>query len=85
MEYASIHAAVRCLLAPYKVFLTTHFFLAIGCWPIHLRKVAQHVPFSVTHSAQLTGEDSYQIAIMNTQGIRVEIVSDGPPPPEEAP
>jgi hypothetical protein len=33
----------------------------------------------------LTGEDSYQIAIMNTQGIRVEIVTDGPPPPPEAP
>ncbi|PPQ86859.1 hypothetical protein CVT25_012578 [Psilocybe cyanescens] len=30
----------------------------------------------------LTGEDSYQIAIMGVQGIRVEIVSDAPPPPD---
>ncbi|EPQ58016.1 hypothetical protein GLOTRDRAFT_56560 [Gloeophyllum trabeum ATCC 11539] len=33
----------------------------------------------------LTGEDSYQIAIMGVQGLRVEIVSDAPPPPEEEP
>ncbi|KAF8163342.1 hypothetical protein B0H34DRAFT_695070 [Crassisporium funariophilum] len=33
----------------------------------------------------LTGEDSYQIAIMGVQGIRVEIVSDAPPPPVEDP
>jgi len=38
---------------------------------------------AITHSHQLTGEDSYQIAIMGTQGIRIEIVSDGPPPPPE--
>ncbi|KAH7910180.1 hypothetical protein BJ138DRAFT_1153526 [Hygrophoropsis aurantiaca] len=31
----------------------------------------------------LTGEDSYQIAIMGVQGLRVEIVADVPPPPEE--
>ncbi|KAF9454533.1 hypothetical protein P691DRAFT_309862 [Macrolepiota fuliginosa MF-IS2] len=30
----------------------------------------------------LTGEDSYQIAIMGVQGLRVEIVSDAPPPPD---
>ncbi|CCM02412.1 uncharacterized protein FIBRA_04510 [Fibroporia radiculosa] len=33
----------------------------------------------------LTGEDSYQIATMGVQGLRVEIVSDGPPPPEDEP
>ncbi|THH08658.1 hypothetical protein EW146_g8924 [Bondarzewia mesenterica] len=33
----------------------------------------------------LTGEDSYQIATMGVPGIRVEIVSDGPPPPDEPP
>ncbi|KAF9535304.1 hypothetical protein CPB83DRAFT_888034 [Crepidotus variabilis] len=33
----------------------------------------------------LTSEDSYQIAIMGVQGIRVEIVSDAPPPPDEPP
>ncbi|KAF8844484.1 hypothetical protein BDN67DRAFT_717301 [Paxillus ammoniavirescens] len=33
----------------------------------------------------LTGEDSYQIAIMGVQGLRVEIVSDAPPPPDEPP
>jgi len=36
-------------------------------------------------SFQLTSEDSYQIAIMGVQGLRVEIVSDGPPPIEEPP
>ncbi|KAH6918529.1 hypothetical protein BKA70DRAFT_1247452 [Coprinopsis sp. MPI-PUGE-AT-0042] len=33
----------------------------------------------------LTGEESYQIATMGVQGLRVEIVSDGPPPPDEPP
>lgn len=33
----------------------------------------------------LTGEDSYQIAVMGVQGLRVEIVSDAPPPPDEPP
>ncbi|KAG5645236.1 hypothetical protein DXG03_006653 [Asterophora parasitica] len=33
----------------------------------------------------LTGEDSYQIALMGVQGLRVEIVSDSPPPPDEPP
>ena len=34
---------------------------------------------------QLTGEDSYQIAVAGVQGTRVEIVSDAPPPPAEPP
>jgi len=33
----------------------------------------------------LTGEDSFQIAIMGVQGLRVEIVSDAPPPPDAPP
>jgi hypothetical protein len=33
----------------------------------------------------LTGEDSFQIAIMGVQGLRVEIVSDAAPPPEDEP
>lgn len=33
----------------------------------------------------LTGEDSYQIAVMGVQGLRVEIVSDAPPPPDDPP
>ncbi|TFK29979.1 hypothetical protein FA15DRAFT_663297 [Coprinopsis marcescibilis] len=33
----------------------------------------------------LTGEESFQIAIMGVQGLRVEIVSDAPPPPDEPP
>ncbi|KAJ6502532.1 hypothetical protein C8R45DRAFT_818639 [Mycena sanguinolenta] len=33
----------------------------------------------------LTGEDSYQIAVMGVPGLRVEIVSDAPPPPDEPP
>jgi len=39
----------------------------------------------VVQHTQLTGEDSYQIAIMGVQGLRVEIVSDAPPPPDEPP
>ena len=35
--------------------------------------------------SQLTGEDSYQIATMGVPGLRVEIVSDAPPPPDEPP
>ncbi|KAJ7632671.1 hypothetical protein FB45DRAFT_913120 [Roridomyces roridus] len=35
--------------------------------------------------AALTGEDSYQIAVMGVSGLRVEIVSDAPPPPDEPP
>ncbi|KAF7965364.1 hypothetical protein HWV62_44129, partial [Athelia sp. TMB] len=33
----------------------------------------------------LTGEDSYQIAVMGVQGLRVEIGTDAPPPPDEPP
>ncbi|KAJ3732211.1 hypothetical protein DFJ43DRAFT_1074272 [Lentinula guzmanii] len=33
----------------------------------------------------LTSEDSFQIAAMGAQGLRVEIVSDAPPPPDEPP
>ncbi|KAJ2931881.1 hypothetical protein H1R20_g5209, partial [Candolleomyces eurysporus] len=33
----------------------------------------------------LTGEDSFQIATMGIQGLRVEIVSDAPPPPDDPP
>ncbi|KAI9064481.1 hypothetical protein FKP32DRAFT_644172 [Trametes sanguinea] len=33
----------------------------------------------------LTSEDSYQIAIMGVQGLRVEIICDVPPPPDEPP
>ncbi|KAF9265414.1 hypothetical protein L218DRAFT_956998 [Marasmius fiardii PR-910] len=33
----------------------------------------------------LTNEDSYQIAAMGAQGLRVEICSDAPPPPDEPP
>jgi hypothetical protein len=35
--------------------------------------------------SQLTSEDSFQIAVSGVQGLRVEIVADGPPPEEEAP
>lgn len=51
------------------------------------------VEFASLHAARLvsgryiylTGEDSYLIAIMGVQGLRVEIVSDGPPLPDEPP
>lgn len=36
-------------------------------------------------SIYLTGEDSYVIATMDVQGLRVEIDCDGPPPPEDEP
>jgi hypothetical protein len=37
------------------------------------------------HIIQLAGDDSYQIAIKGVYGLRVEIVSDAPPPPDEPP
>ncbi|KAH8833650.1 hypothetical protein DL96DRAFT_1577846 [Flagelloscypha sp. PMI_526] len=51
------------------------------------------VEFASLHAARLvsgpyiylTGEDSYQIAMMGVQGLRVEIVSDSPPPDDEPP
>jgi len=33
----------------------------------------------------LTADETYQIAIMGAQGLRVEIVGDGPPPPDDEP
>ncbi|KXN86875.1 hypothetical protein AN958_09470, partial [Leucoagaricus sp. SymC.cos] len=57
--------------------------------PFHLRVP---VEYASLHAAELdimypilTGEDSYQIAIMGVQGLRVEIVTDAPPPPDEPP
>jgi hypothetical protein len=43
------------------------------------------IPILCSTCQQLTGEDSYQIAVAGVQGTRVEIVSDAPPPPEDPP
>jgi hypothetical protein len=51
------------------------------------------VEFASLHAARLvagpyiylTGEDSFQIAVMGVQGLRVEIGTDAPPPPDEPP
>lgn len=40
---------------------------------------------ALTYGPQLTSEDSYQIACMGVQGLRVEVVCDSPPPPDEPP
>jgi hypothetical protein len=56
-------------------------------WPIHLCKICRlpaHL-LQLIVNPQLNGEDSFQIASMGVQGLRVEIASDGPPPPDEAP
>ena len=82
VEYASLHAAVcESLFATFWVLTLrsvwyrgrTSMFVNIqfAPWISHLRLL------------QLTSEDSYQIATMGVQGLRVEIVSDGPPPEEE--
>ena len=82
VEYASLHAAVCELLVaviriliPPSVWYRGHISMfvniqfASGICDLQL--------------LQLTSEDSYQIATMGVQGLRVEIVSDGPPPEEE--
>jgi hypothetical protein len=50
---------------------------------IYVREHLISLGISDLHFSQLTSEDSYQIATMGVQGLRVEIVSDGPPPEEE--
>lgn len=60
-----------------------------GC-PFTLRVPVEYASFQAARLVAgpyiyLTSEDSYQIAIMGVQGLRVEIVSDAPPPPEEPP
>ncbi|KAH9900974.1 hypothetical protein C8Q73DRAFT_742685 [Cubamyces lactineus] len=58
--------------------------------PLSLRVPIEYVSL---HAARLvagpyiylTSEDSYQIAIMGVQGLRVEIVCDSPPPPDDPP
>ena len=82
VEYASLHAAV-CesfvatfrILTPYSVWCQGHTSMFVN---VYLPSGRSSLNFS-----QLTSEDSYQIATMGVQGLRVEIVSDGPPPEEE--
>jgi hypothetical protein len=88
VEYASIHAAV----SPPFVFVLVHpdsmSSPATGRRSLHLCMIPDRArslsrPLICPH--QLTSEDSYQIAVMGVQGLRVEIVSDAPPPPDEPP
>ncbi|GBE81935.1 hypothetical protein BKA93DRAFT_903120 [Sparassis latifolia] len=56
----------------------------------HLRVPVDYLSFQAARLmtgdyVYLTGDDSYQIAIMDVQGLRVEIVGDAPPPPEDEP
>lgn len=60
-----------------------------GC-PFTLRVPVEYASFQAARLVSgpyiyLTGEDSFQIAIMGVQGLRVEIVADLPPPPDEPP
>jgi len=52
---------------------------------IYVRSLYIRRRSNLNFSGQLTGEDSYQIAQMGVHGLRVEIVSDAPPPPDEPP
>jgi len=86
VEYASIHAAVSKLhfLSMIVIFNKPHsvWWLApTYTWVQSLNVASVHL----ISFAKLTGEDSYQIAVMGVQGLRVEIVSDAPPPPDEPP
>ena len=88
VEYASIHAAV----SPSFVFVLVHpdrmSSSATGRRSLHLCTIpvrARSLSRLLTCLDQLTSEDSYQIAVMGVQGLRVEIVSDAPPPPDEPP
>lgn len=86
MEYASIHAAVSFVLTMSSSSLTSpNSDLLPGrtSMQVYPRRAT---PLKLTHiSLQLTGEDSFQIATMGVQGLRVEIVGDSPPPPDEPP
>lgn len=86
VDYASIQAAVSSAYPSpgYEVkgFCSTE----IGGRTLHLCMYAFHIILILCSTfQQLTGEDSYQIAVTGVQGTRVEIVSDAPPPPDEPP
>ena len=82
VEYASLHAAVRGSLV---AVIRTLNLLSVWCRgrTSTFVNIKSTLGLSDFHFAQLTSEDSYQIATMGVQGLRVEIVSDGPPPEEE--
>lgn len=86
VEYASLHAAVSIHPIPSLVPLLKSA-LATSSRAIHICETQACRATLVIEMGhlQLTSEDSYQIAIMGVQGLRVEIVSDGPPPPEDEP
>ena len=82
VEYASLHAAVWNPPFPISRILTP-----LSAWCRGHTSMFVNIRLSSgrsgLHVLQLTSEDSYQIATMGVQGLRVEIVSDGPPPEEE--
>lgn len=82
VEYASLHAAVWDTL-----FATSRILTPPSAWCRGHTSTSVKIRLSSgmfgLHVLQLTSEDSYQIATMGVQGLRVEIVSDGPPPEEE--
>ncbi|KXN81072.1 hypothetical protein AN958_06133 [Leucoagaricus sp. SymC.cos] len=58
--------------------------------PFHLRVPVEYASLYAARSVAglyiyLTGEDLYQITSKGVQGLRVEIFTDAPPPPDEPP
>lgn len=82
VEYASLHAAVCEPLVATFWILILHSVWCLGHTSMFVN-ILFAPRISVLRLSQLTSEDSYQIATMGVQGLRVEIVSDGPPPEEE--
>jgi hypothetical protein len=84
VEYASLQAAVS--ISAYLVELhVDRITSASSCGPVYICEFCLVPVLPQLIIAQLTGEDSYQIAVMGVPGLRVEIVSDAPPPPDEPP
>lgn len=87
VEYASIHAAVSgastLKLSSINALYSVSLPAIISMYEDH--NPERHTSKRIDTIRQLTGEDSYQIAISGVQGIRVEIVTDAPPPPDEPP
>ena len=84
VDYASIQAAVSSAYPSPEYEVEGLCSTEIGGWTLHICMYAFRIILILRLTCQqLTGEDSYQIAVAGVQGTRVEIVSDAPPPTDE--